>query len=320
MEFEFNLENPLPISQELLKEDSTVTSLFNIEADHMPSETYSQSLKHLSLQYNVREKIVSLILNFSQNFDPLLSYLAINYLDRFLSSQPLSEEKPWILGLVAVSCVSLAMKMRKTESSVSDIQHDGGFIFDAQTIERMELFILGALKWRMRSITPFCFINCFISLFKFKDLPSTQALKSRATKIILKAQNEIKLWEFKPSVISASALLSASHELFPLQFPCFRNAISSCSYVNKENLLNCCKMMQEMAMEDYESVLDMVSSSNTPANVLDLHCSSSSSSDIEQTNPSEATFRLEKVPKRRKIGGFKSQNAYNEKLSQRQKR
>ena len=72
-----------------------------------------------------------------------------------------------------------------------------------------------------------------------------------------------------------------------------------------------------MAMEDYESVLDMVSSSNTPANVLDLHCSSSSSSDIEQTNPSEATFRLEKVPKRRKIGGFKSQNEYNEKLSQR---
>lgn len=34
----------------------------------------------------------------------------------------MQEGKPWILKLVAVSCVILALKMRKTEFSVSDIQ------------------------------------------------------------------------------------------------------------------------------------------------------------------------------------------------------
>lgn len=68
-------------------------------------------------------------------------------------------------------------------------QHDGGFVFDSSTIERMEMLILGALKWRMRSVNPFSFTDYFISFFKFKDKPSVQDLKNRATEIILKSQS-----------------------------------------------------------------------------------------------------------------------------------
>lgn len=39
--------------------------------------------------------------------------------------------------------------------------------------------------------------------------------------------------EFKPSLISGAALLSAAHELFPAHFPDFESAISACKYVNK---------------------------------------------------------------------------------------
>lgn len=136
-------------------------------------------------------------------------------------------------------------------------------IFDIETIKRMEFLILGELKWRMRSITAFSFISFFISFFKFKDLPLQQALKARATEIIFRAQNgksklsqsinldilmckelspkifllffhlDIKILQFKPSLISASALLCASHELFPLQFPCYKAAILNCSHVHK---------------------------------------------------------------------------------------
>ena len=52
----------------------------------------------------------------------------------------------------------------------------------------METLVLGALKWRMRSITPFSFMPLFISLFKLKDPPLTQALKARAVQILFKAQ------------------------------------------------------------------------------------------------------------------------------------
>lgn len=65
-------------------------------------------------------------------------------------------------------------------------QGDEGLIFDAQTIQRMELLILSALNWRMRSITPFSFIYFFLSFIQFKDPTSKHSLKDRATEIIFK--------------------------------------------------------------------------------------------------------------------------------------
>ena len=140
---------------------------------------------------------------------------------------------------------------------------EAGFIFDTQTINRMELLILDALNWRMRSITPFSFVHFFISLFELNDPSSSQPLKDRATEIIFKAQNgnslhsqafvqlllvhlfffcsvkpyvfvaEIKFLEFKPSIIAASALLVASKERFPSQFPSFECSVYSCEFVNE---------------------------------------------------------------------------------------
>ncbi|KAI8005973.1 putative cyclin-D6-1 [Camellia lanceoleosa] len=291
---DFDLENPLSTFSD------SISSLFHVESDHMPSQNYSQSLlKSTDFDLSVRSQAVSLILHFSCNFDPFLSYLAINYLDRFLSTQCVSLGKPWVVRLLAVSCVSLGLKMRETQCSVTDIQHDGGFIFDTQTIQRMEMLILGALQWRMRSVTP--------------SLSSISSFLCSNSKT-----HHIMMLEFRPSIIAASALLSASHELFPLQCPSFRVAISNCSYVNKDELFNCCNLMQDIAMDGYESVLELASSSRTPANVLDRHFSSSSSnSDSEKTNTTAeaittttTTARLVRDTKRQKISSFKNDNSF----------
>lgn len=68
-----------------------------------------------------------------------------------------------------------------------------GEIFDAQTIERMENVILGALKWRMRSVTPLSFFSFFLSLFELKEEedPSLlkHSLKSQATDLTFNLQH-----------------------------------------------------------------------------------------------------------------------------------
>ncbi|KAF7823067.1 putative cyclin-D6-1 [Senna tora] len=263
---EFDLENPLHNYHD-------VSSLFSTESDHIPS--FKPTHFHISL----RTQLISLISQLPCTFDPFLSYLAINYLDRFLANQPTLQQKPWTLQLLAISCLSLAAKMMQTEFSLTDVQAflkqgDGGMIFETQTIQRMEALILGALQWRMRSITPFSFIPFFITLFGLNDPPFRQVLKDRAAQIIFKSQREMKLLEFKPSIIAASALLYASHELFPFQYPCFLAAISDCSY---EIMSQCYNVIHDIAMEGYESVLDMVSSSDTAVNVLDHHFLSSES-------------------------------------------
>ncbi|XP_010268904.1 PREDICTED: putative cyclin-D6-1 [Nelumbo nucifera] len=307
---EFDLENPLTSLQE--HQADTIPSLFAAESDHMPFQNYFLDMKARDFDVSIRREIISLILQaqFSCNFDPFIPYLAVNYLDRFISRQGLPQGKPWILRLVAMSCLSLAAKMKKTDFSFPDFQLEEGFIFDTRTIQRMELLILGALNWRMRSITPFSFVHYFLSLFKLKHPLLRHDLKARATEIIFKAQNEIKLLEFKPSIIAASALLSASHEFFPLQFPCFKKAISSCAHVNKENLFDCCKVMQDVVIDGYGSAFDIVSSSDTPDNVLDQQYSSTESEKTGSTIATTVIRAAERDIKRRKINDFCSDNTF----------
>ncbi|KAJ1383183.1 Cyclin-like [Sesbania bispinosa] len=246
---EFDLENPLENFHDL--DCDAVSSLFLIESDHIPPQNYFQTLKARDLDISARREVISLISQLSCTLDPVLSYLAINYLDRFLANQGLLQTKPWVLRLLAVSCFSLAAKMMRTEYSATDVQalleqSKGGIIFEAQTIQRMEALILGALQWRMRSITPFSFITFFINLFSLKD-----------------------------------------------------------PHTGKENMLRCYNVIQDIATEEQnESVLNAVSSSDTPVNVLDHHFLSSES---EITNgitvDASSPQRQEKDLKRRKITG-----------------
>ncbi|KAL8126727.1 putative cyclin-D6-1 isoform X1 [Apium graveolens] len=253
---ELDLEQPLPTPAlyYTCQHSENTSCIFDIESQHMPSNT-------LDIDPSFRQQAICFIMNLSSHgdLDPFLSYLAINYLDRFLSNQPIQDEKPWIFKLVSVSCISLALKITKTE-------HDCKFMFDKETIGRMELLILGALKWRMRPVTPFSFANVFVSFFEVQDPPLRRVLTSRATEIIFKSQREFKILEFRPSVVAASAVLYAAHELFPSQFSRLQQAILTCSYVDKINLEKCNSIMQDIAAKGYNSVFDKVS--DMPVNVL----------------------------------------------------
>uniref|UniRef100_A0A7N2LU60 B-like cyclin n=1 Tax=Quercus lobata TaxID=97700 RepID=A0A7N2LU60_QUELO len=295
-EMEFELEDPLTSFQD--HQSDTVLILFTSESDHMPSQNFLISLKTSDSLASFRREFISYMSQFARNLDPFVPYLAVNYMDRFISKQEIPQGKPWVLRLLVVSCLSLAAKMKNTPLSLSDFMREEDCIFDAQAINKMELLILDALEWRMRSITPFPFLQFFLSLSKFQDPTLIQALKRRASELIIHALNEIKLLEYKPSIIAASALLSASHELFTLQFTSFKASILSCEYVNKENLMKCFNMLQGMvAMEGYDSSLDYtVSSTSGPLSLLDCHCT--------KWECNNSTVGPEKIDiKRRKLNG-----------------
>ncbi|KAI4296594.1 hypothetical protein L6164_036542 [Bauhinia variegata] len=260
---EFNLEDPLTCFKE--QQPCTMLELFASESEHMPSLSSLTSFNNADF----RCEAISLMLQV-QFSCPFVAYLAVNYLDRFLSRQEIPQGKPWLLRLIVISCLSLASKMNNTPFSLSDLQQEGS-IFEAQSIQKMELLILGALEWRMRSITPFSFLHFFISLTELKDPSLEKSLKERASEIIFNAHNDIRFLKFKPSIIAASALISASHELFPLQDSTTRASISACGYLDEETLSQCFSLMQEMVRtEANESTLDTsFSSTETPVSVLE---------------------------------------------------
>ena len=58
------------------------------------------------------------------------------------------------------------------------------YVFEARTIQRMELLVLSTLKWRMQAVTPFSFIVYF--LCKFHDANSPDgSLISRSIALVL---------------------------------------------------------------------------------------------------------------------------------------
>ncbi|KAJ3670298.1 hypothetical protein LUZ60_010622 [Juncus effusus] len=261
---EFDLENPFTCSSD----ENDAAALFAAESDHSPDAG----------DLLTRRSAVSFILRaqYSSGFDQHVAYLAVNYVDRFLSkNEILREKKPWVIRLLAIACLSLASKMKHSDLSLSDLQKEEGFIFDSNTIHRMELLILSTLDWRMRSITPFCFLRFFLNLFSPNHSSFLLPLKSRASQILFRAQNEMKMLEFKPSVIAGAALLSATLEIFPDYFTNFQSSISSCEFVNKERLWECCSAIEEMG-----PMCDVAadSSADTPVTVLggNLYTSSES--------------------------------------------
>ncbi|XP_057742497.1 putative cyclin-D6-1 [Arachis stenosperma] len=108
----------------------------------------------------------------------------------------------------------------------------------------------------MRLITPFSFLHFFIFSMELKDPSLKQVLKEQAIKI--NAHNDIKLLEYKPSTIAASALISTSRELCPQQYTMLRASIATCEYLDKDLLTKCIDLMQEMVMltEANESTID----------------------------------------------------------------
>ncbi|KAL7130167.1 hypothetical protein ABFS83_13G115300 [Erythranthe nasuta] len=273
---ELDLQNPLTTSYEDLQYDA-VPSLFSNESDHMSSSLLS--FDSSDSRFSIRRSAVALLSHakFSYNLDPLLVYLSVNYVDRFLSKQQTLEKKPWIAQILVVASLSLAAKMRNSDLSlpISDLQREEGFEFESQSVRRMETILLSTLQWRMRSITPFSFLQYFISLIKTNDNDDnsslTQCLNRRASDLIFNVQHEMELLEYKPSIISASALLCAVNGLTPLMFSSSEAAISSSEYVNRGVLLECVDAMQEITREGYEqsSLQASASGTATPISVFD---------------------------------------------------
>ncbi|KAG6532355.1 cyclin-D6-1-like isoform X1 [Zingiber officinale] len=281
---EYDLENTLTGCNDEQQHSGSFAELFAAESDHMITSVGT-------IDIAARRDAVALVLQaqFDCNLDPSVAYLAINYIDRFLCKREISQEKPWIVRLFSISCLSLASKMKKSRLMLADIQGAKGIIFDGQTVRRMELLVLGTLDWRMRPITPFSFFRFFVSFFTPTQEPLIRALKSHATQIILKTQSEMKMLTFKPSVVAAAALLSAAYEIFPVQFPAFRAAIFSCEFVNKEKLWECSNTMGNLAADVCDSP-----TSNTPVTVLARHCSSTESEPVVGSSSSAIDREVKK--------------------------
>lgn len=294
-----------------LEDDESVSLLVQKENDHMPREDYLQRFRTRTLDPSVRQDAMCWILKVHAhyNFGPVTAYLAINYLDRFLSCYQLPQGKVWMLQLLSVACLSLAAKMEETDVPLLlDLQvGDVKFIFEARTIQRMEFLVLSTLKWRLSSVTPFSFIDYFIQKAAGDSLP--RALIARSIELVLGTCKSIDFLEYRPSAIAAAAVMCAAEEAGPVVALEYKRALLSYIPVDKERIYSCYNVMQEQLIERVRTSRKRASASGSfstpqsPVGVLDGACLSCNS---ESTMASSFSVNPPAMfgAKRRKLNAF----------------
>ncbi|CAJ1940031.1 unnamed protein product [Sphenostylis stenocarpa] len=253
--------SPPPLSPPPSTEDYSIASFIEHERNFVPGFEYLSRFQSRSLDADAREESVAWILKVHAyyGFQPLTAYLAVNYMDRFLDSRRLPETNGWPLQLLSVACLSLAAKMEEPlVPSLLDLQIEGAkYIFEPRTIRKMELLVLGVLDWRLRSVTPLCFLAFFACKV---DSTGTFAsfLISRATEIIVSNIQEASFLAYRPSCIAAAAILSAANEIPNWSVLKPEHAESWCEGLRKEKIIGCYELMQELVINNNRRKLPKV--------------------------------------------------------------
>ncbi|KAG6766643.1 hypothetical protein POTOM_027811 [Populus tomentosa] len=175
-------------------------------------------------------------------FRPETAYLSANYFHCFMLSHALQKGKGWPLQLLAVACLSVAAKLEETRvPSLLDIQIlEPRFLFKPCTVQRMELLVMGCLKWRLHIITPFSFLHYFIAKLSHLSPRSKNLILAHSSDLIISTCRVMNILAYTPSTIAAAAVLWVTDQSIGCpKLECFHNRM------NKEMVKGCYNLIKQ---------------------------------------------------------------------------
>ncbi|PIN10342.1 G1/S-specific cyclin D [Handroanthus impetiginosus] len=292
-ESEITLNNGLnlsffPLQQDLFWDDEELKSLFRKE-----KETY---FKPTETRFLGRKEAVEWILKINSHygFSPLTAILAVNYLDRFISTLSFPKDKPWMMQLIAVTCLSLAAKVEETHVPLLlDLQvEDAKYVFEAKTIQRMELLVLSSLKWRMNPVTPLSFLDHIIRRLGLKSHVHWEFLRS-CENLLLSVISDPRFAQYLPSVLATATMLHVIHQVEPSNAVDYENQLLGVLQISKEEVDDCYQIISESL-----SKTTLNSRKSPPKRKIssnDSWTTSSSSSCICSSSPQNPLFKKRRV-------------------------
>ncbi|KAG6408944.1 hypothetical protein SASPL_131972 [Salvia splendens] len=230
------------ISPSLFWDDDELHSLFSKETQTHPNPI------HPSLSLPRKESVAWILkTNSHYSFSPLTAILALNFLDRFLSTLPANDNHPWLMHLAAVTCLSLAAKVEETHVPLLlDLQvEDTKYVFESKTIQRMELLVLSSLQWRMNPVTPVSFLDHIIRRLGLKSYIHWEFLNTCET-LLLSVASDPRYTMYLPSVLATAAMLHVIRRLEPRRAAEYESQLLSVLTKNKGEVDECYEVIREL--------------------------------------------------------------------------
>ncbi|MBZ3889175.1 G1/S-specific cyclin-D1 [Sciurus carolinensis] len=132
--------------------------------------------------------------------------LAMNYLDRFLSLEPLKKSRLQLLG---ATCMFVASKMKETIPLTAEklcIYTDNSIRPDE--LLQMELLLVNKLKWNLAAMTPHDFIEHFLSKMPEAE-ENKQIIRKHAQTFVALCATDVKFISNPPSMVAAGSVVAA---------------------------------------------------------------------------------------------------------------
>lgn len=197
-----------------------------------------------------RKEAVDWILKVSAHFgfQSLTVTLAVNYLDRFISSPKFQINKPWMMHLATVSCLSLAAKVEETHVPLLlDLQvEESKYVFEAKTIQRMELLVLSCLEWRMHPVTPIPFFHHILSRLGLSSNLHCEFL-SMCEELLLGVISDSRIFGYLPSTLAAAVMLHVIKEIESLNHQEHQDQVMSLLKITEDEVKECYKFIVEVS-------------------------------------------------------------------------
>ncbi|XP_039014480.1 cyclin-D3-1-like isoform X2 [Hibiscus syriacus] len=262
----------LLLEQDLFWEDEELLSLFSKEAQQQHqqqpcSDEYLPMARRDAVEWMLK-------VHACYGFTAQTAVLSVNYLDRFLSTFQFQRDKPWMIQLVAVTCLSLAAKVEETQVPLLlDLQvEERKYIFEAKTIQRMELLVLSTLKWKMHPITPLSFLDHIIRRLGLKTHLHWEFLNRYSRSVL-----------YLPSILATATMMHVIHQVEISNPIDYQNQLLSVLKISKEKVNDCYKLILDLSGNACKrKVIDGAFGSD----------SSSSEPPFKKSRPQEQVMRL----------------------------
>ena len=159
-------------------------------------------------------------------------YLAVTYIDRFLSHVPVNRSK---LQLVGVTCMLVASKYEEIHPpAVDEFVYISDNTYKREEILHMEGMVLNRLNFELSVATAKVFINRFLKAARAGECDSTtEMLCKYLTELTLQEYSFVK---YRPSEVAAAALRLALHTM---RLPAWTPLLEATSGYSAEDLNGC---------------------------------------------------------------------------------
>ncbi|KAK1384704.1 Cyclin, N-terminal domain containing protein, expressed [Heracleum sosnowskyi] len=183
--------------------------------------------------------------------DPEILYLAVNYIDRYLSGNLIDREK---LQLVGITCTMIAFKYHDIYSPPVEAfcaLTDDTYCVDE--IREMESIVLDYLKFELTIPTARCFLERFVRVAQAVTEDPPMDIESLSNYLADLSLGDYGMLCYSPSVIAASSVFLARFILSPSRRP-WNSTLQNFTLYKPLALLGCVKALHSLCRNSLSSL------------------------------------------------------------------